>query len=364
MAGGEAQPSSHQPAAGTLLRRRSATTTAPQLIRMPSQLQLRLAVAVATLALQLSPATTAVPHRVATGNGALTLEFGSAGSTAAITAVHLGAAGPSVMGALNPATAMSAGGFALREFPSGHTCSGNARRANVSAPANESLLVNGNFSRAGASSQSAANWSQYGLGYTRSHDGSNGTAVTVRTTAPKQQAGALQLWAPPPGVSFGRLLLSGWSKAESDSGGAPTDYSVYADVGYTDGTWSFGHIAAFTAGEHDWQYSSGVIDLAKPVLTIHIYAMYRNRIGVVRFSNLSLSGIPVLCTPDSAHSQGSVTAIPGLDPSASASVSLTSTVRPSGWQTDAVTTASFVSDRRGLPAPTHADLNETGFPSQ
>eukprot|EP01048_Picozoa_sp_COSAG05_P005330 COSAG05_NODE_313_length_11620_cov_2.287301_1_plen_329_part_00 len=303
---------------------------------MPSQhQQLRLAAVVAVLALQLSPATTTeVPHRVATGNGALTLEFSSAG-TAAITAVHLGAAGPSV-GALNPATAMSAGGFALREFPSGHTCSGDARRTNSSAAANESLLLNGNFSRAGTSSQSAANWSQYGLGYVRGHNGGDTTAITVRTTAPKQQAGALQLWAPPPGVSFGRLLLSGWSKAESDSGGAPTDYSVYADVGYTDGTWSFGHIAAFTAGEHDWQYSSGVIDLTKPVLTIHIYAMYRNRIGVVRFSDLSLSGIPVLCTPDSAHSQGSVTVIPGPNPAASAAVSLTSTVRPAGWQTDRI----------------------------
>ena len=68
----------------------------------------------ATLALSL-PTDDRRP-RVATGNGALTLDF----SPPAITAVHLGSVD---LGPADSATTVAAGGFALREFPSGRTYS-------------------------------------------------------------------------------------------------------------------------------------------------------------------------------------------------------------------------------------------------
>lgn len=304
-----------------------------------------LATALSTLLALALPAVGQAPPRVATGNGALTLEF-SRGGTAAITALDLGSGlSPSADSAFKDMAMVGpsvTGGYALREFPSGHTCSGHGPPVNSSSATNQSLLVNGNFSQAAASPQAAAGWSPFNLGYARvtgvARPG-NMAAIAVRTTGPRQQAGALQIWTTPPGVSFGSLLLSGWSRAESDSGGAATDYSVYADVGYADGSWSFGHVAPFVAGPHDWQYSSAVIELGRPVHALHIYAMYRNRVGVVYFDDISLSGTEVQCTPDSAHSKGSATAIPAE----SATVSLASVVRPAGWKTDAVTTASFVS---------------------
>ena len=99
------------------------------------------------------------PLRLTTGNGALALEF-SPGATAAITAMHLTPDTPSSSAMPTPM-----GGFALREYPSGRTCNGLAP-VNSSA-ANQSLLINGDFSQAGASPQTAAAWAPFSTGSRR-----------------------------------------------------------------------------------------------------------------------------------------------------------------------------------------------------
>ena len=49
------------------------------------------------------------------------------------------------------------------------------------------------------------------------------------------------------------VLISGWSKADTVSGRADSDYAVYADVTYTDGSQLWGQFAAFGTGTHDWE---------------------------------------------------------------------------------------------------------------
>ena len=51
------------------------------------------------------------------------------------------------------------------------------------------------------------------------------------------------------------LLLSGWSKAEGVEDRPGSDYSVWADLQYVDGTSLYGQRALFDPSTHDWQRS-------------------------------------------------------------------------------------------------------------
>jgi hypothetical protein len=86
------------------------------------------------------------------------------------------------------------------------------------------------------------------------------------------------------------LQLSGWSKAETDGGGADrADYSIYVDLEYTDGTSLFGQWAAFRPGPHDWEYAQRVILLEKPVQQFRLYCLFRRRAGKAYFDDIRLA---------------------------------------------------------------------------
>jgi hypothetical protein len=85
----------------------------------------------------------------------------------------------------------------------------------------------------------ADGWSDYGLGYTVDETGGRGggRALQLVNSVSTQTHGALQVinlnqTEPRP------LYFSGWSRAEDVTGSANSDYSIYLDVYYTDGTLS------------------------------------------------------------------------------------------------------------------------------
>ena len=240
--------------------------------------------------------------RVVTGDGALALELGA--GTGAITALEL--SGKGVAPPL-PQQDTAAGGFALSEYLGSPPCSTSPTPPSTTS--NMSLLGNGNFTQAaGSSTTLALGWTAWGRGYRRV-TGANVTrpghtaAIQASTSTANELAGALHsvTFGPATAAMFETLVLSGWSKVEADATGSSKqalDYSVYADVEFIDGTFSFGEAAIFSTGAHDWEYASHAFRVAKPLKTVRVYALYRNRIGDVSFSDLALTGVPhTACMP-------------------------------------------------------------------
>ena len=99
-----------------------------------------------------------------------------------------------------------------------------------------------------------------------------------------------------------------WSKAENVSG-IPSggDYGIYVDITYTDGTSLWGQTAAFDAGTHDWQKKTLTILPFKPVRSLVIYALFRNKSGKAAFRDMKLS-VPIL--PDGTSLFDGVLVVP------------------------------------------------------
>lgn len=68
---------------------------------------------------------------------------------------------------------------------------------------------------------------------------------------------------------------------EGDGNGS--DYSVYLDVGYDDGTWDWARRVEFSRGTHDWETRRGVFLPPKPVKEIKAFLMFRKVSGTVWF---------------------------------------------------------------------------------
>ena len=86
----------------------------------------------------------------------------------------------------------------------------------------------------------------------------------------------------------GALTFGAESKAEKVVGIAPSNYCVYLDLTFADGTRQYGQIAAFKTGTHNWEKASKTIKLAKPVKTISYYVLFRNVEGKASFRNAFL----------------------------------------------------------------------------
>lgn len=84
------------------------------------------------------------------------------------------------------------------------------------------------------------------------------------------------------------IMVSGWSRADNVSGARDGNYSLYVDAVFTDGTALFGQIAPFSTGTHDWERSTVVIRPEKPVKSLTLYALFRNKSGAVWFDDVSL----------------------------------------------------------------------------
>ncbi|HEV2393169.1 MAG TPA: hypothetical protein VG146_12500 [Verrucomicrobiae bacterium] len=124
------------------------------------------------------------------------------------------------------------------------------------------------------------------------------------------------------------LIVRGWSKADNVSSGADSDYSLYVDILYTDGTPLWGQTADFRTGTHDWEARELLILPEKPVKSLTLHCLFRNHSGKVWFDDLSVEELrsqagTVLFQGVPATPGARLTAAPSAGPQSDASITQT-----------------------------------------
>lgn len=78
------------------------------------------------------------------------------------------------------------------------------------------------------------------------------------------------------------------SKAQDVGGGQDSDYSLYLDLVYSDGTPLWGQTASFKVGTHDWQKVQVLVFPEKPVKSVSFNMLLRRHTGKVWFRDPEL----------------------------------------------------------------------------
>jgi hypothetical protein len=165
--------------------------------------------------------------------------------------------------------------------------------ANSGLPMSANLLLNPGFEQGPAGS--ADHWQPYGAGYTVDATGgrTGGRALqlvnpTATATHGASQVIVLNQTAPTP------LYFSAWSKAANVTGEVNSDYSLYLDVIYSDGTPLWGQTLDFDPGTHDWQFREGFIVPARPISYVSVYCLLRStHSGTAWFDDLAVKEVQV-----------------------------------------------------------------------
>src|SRR5271157_148297 len=84
------------------------------------------------------------------------------------------------------------------------------------------------------------------------------------------------------------IVASCWSRAEDVGGSQDSDYSLYIDLAYNDGTTLWGQVATFAAATHDWQRRQVVVLPEKPVKELSLYMLLRGHTGKAWFRDAEL----------------------------------------------------------------------------
>ncbi len=87
------------------------------------------------------------------------------------------------------------------------------------------------------------------------------------------------------------VAVRGWSRAEAVSGSADSNYSLYVDIVYQDGSPLWGQTGNFTAGSHDWEAREFVILPEKPIRSLTLYCLFRGHSGQAWFDDVSVAEI-------------------------------------------------------------------------
>jgi len=96
------------------------------------------------------------------------------------------------------------------------------------------------------------------------------------------------------------------SRAEEVTGAPDSDYALYLDLVYMDGTPLWGQTAAFDTGTHAWQTRQVVVVPEKPVRSLTVHLLLRRHGGTVWFREPALR---VLTTPTGAARFDSVAVV-------------------------------------------------------
>ena len=154
----------------------------------------------------------------------------------------------------------------------------------VSALGQSALLKNGGFE--GGAGVTIPDWHPFESGYDvdrqtkRSGEQSlrcdNANAVTKRGA---QAVITLNQKVAAP------VVITGWSRADAVSGIKNSDYSLYADVTYADGTPQWGYFTPFRTGTHDWEQRRLMIFPGKPIASIAVFALFRSHSGTAWFDD-------------------------------------------------------------------------------
>ncbi len=152
--------------------------------------------------------------------------------------------------------------------------------------AQRNLIANPGFEQ--IEGERATGWAPFEQGYRLAGDVRRGgvRAIHCVNATPAERRGAtytLELNQKEPAP----ILVTGYSRAENVDGGANTDYAIYLDLEYMDGTPLWGQTAPFAAGTHDWQRRQVVVVPTKPVKRVSIHALFRQHAGSVWFDDFA-----------------------------------------------------------------------------
>ena len=84
------------------------------------------------------------------------------------------------------------------------------------------------------------------------------------------------------------IIASAWSKAEGVSGTTDSDYAIYLDLEFADGTELWAKVAGFRPGTHDWQREEVVLFPEKPIKSVDFNLLFRNHSGKAWFRDPQL----------------------------------------------------------------------------
>jgi len=87
-------------------------------------------------------------------------------------------------------------------------------------------------------------------------------------------------------------VVTAWSRAESVSGPAHPDYSVYVDATCVDGTVYNGHATPFATGSHDWQQVSLELNPPAALRSMRLHLLFRKKTGRVWFDDVQMQATP------------------------------------------------------------------------
>ena len=84
------------------------------------------------------------------------------------------------------------------------------------------------------------------------------------------------------------IVAVAWSKAQNVGGGRDSDYSLYLDLVYEDGSPLWGQTALFNVGTHDWEKGQVIVLPEKPVKSLSFHMLLRRHPGKVFFRDPEL----------------------------------------------------------------------------
>lgn len=146
------------------------------------------------------------------------------------------------------------------------------------------LLPNGDLER--VQEKTFEGWRPWQLGYEVDDQVKHGGRYSAKCTSASndEQRGmtyvlTLNQQTPAP------IMAELWSKADQVTGGQDSNYSLYLDLEYMDGTPLWGQTSPFKAGTHDWQKRTVVVTPAKPIKSVSVHGIFRGRTGTAWFDD-------------------------------------------------------------------------------
>ncbi|MCA1596691.1 MAG: hypothetical protein LC772_09755, partial [Chloroflexi bacterium] len=148
--------------------------------------------------------------------------------------------------------------------------------------AGKQLLSDPGFESAGA-------WQPDGAGFKRvsAPTRHGASAIRCENTDASKGAGAGQT-AVLDQKAAAPILAEAWSRSENVSGSPDSDYSLYLDITFQDGTNQWGQVAAFGTGTHGWQRRQVMLFPARPIRSVRVSLLLRHHTGLVWFDDASL----------------------------------------------------------------------------
>ena len=88
------------------------------------------------------------------------------------------------------------------------------------------------------------------------------------------------------------IRVTAESKAVNASTADESNYSLYLDISYADGTNEWGVKSSFTPGTHDWEEKEVVFMPGKPIESVNCWLLFREHSGKAVFRNLKFYQAP------------------------------------------------------------------------